>query len=797
MALTVFADATKTILTSLRSVYKTEAFIRSTKKLTSVDRLVGKISEGIFSSSFRSEKGFYLAETEDRFFTLFFATGRVFPGTQTEENDLVFYKFFSRDKSDRKNDRQIDNFFERNSTFNVIVRKVEDSVPDEEFFKLYLLSENDKVHFPLLSGVQKSIVETENANVLVQGVAGSGKTNVCIEKIVYCACRNYRGKVLYSTFSRGLLIETKNRVSVMKKNMRRFVDDYAQGKVVFLDKNHKKAVENKFGVPFDFDEDEYLIDVLKRVADFLDRKVDYCLIEDLYFEKFGKKEVFSEGDYLSVYLPDAKKRLSGVLEKLKNLSPEIIYKEIYGMIFGKFEPDAPSEMMTREEYLAERADSFTRPECDAIYTVACDYKKYLERENLTDNNRMSRELYQAYPTFLYSLGVLDEVQDFTQATLCMLKKLCLKVFAVGDALQMINPSYFSFGYLKRLLYGDVTGVTELKHNYRNSENIQKIVEKLGEMNVKRFGTHSFVLKGESVKTETPSSAVFLSDKGFLQAVAANHYADVTVIVSTKQKKEELRKLLKQTEILTVSEAKGLERNTVILADILTDDADKWHILHTMTLNRKTADENSVFRYYFNLFYVGVSRAKQYLFVYEEKKPSFFDSFFSDCFEKKDIESALSLLAESAGKVELSDDELCERIEKFCQLEQYENAYFTADRLSDELIREEEIGRIFVSEKFLRHGQYREAGVEFWRRGMDEDAKKMFRVSGDEKLIPLIDACRGEGKNLDVDIVRFLPLVHENEVAKTIITETIKNDYNTLLSIQKSILSDLKGQRSKK
>ena len=69
-------------------------------------------------------------------------------------------------------------------------------------------------------------------------LAGSGKTNVCVEKIVYCACRNYRGAVLYTTFSRGLLSETRERVDLFARNIDGFIAAYEGKRVVFLDSNH-------------------------------------------------------------------------------------------------------------------------------------------------------------------------------------------------------------------------------------------------------------------------------------------------------------------------------------------------------------------------------------------------------------------------------------------------------------------------------------------------------------------------------------------------------------------------------
>ena len=215
------------------------------------------------------------------------------------------------------------------------------------------------------------------------------------------------------------------------------------------------------------------------------------------------------------------------------------------------------------------------------------------------------------------------------------------------------------------------------------------------------------------------------------------------------------------------------------------------------LNRKIADENSVFRYYFNLFYVGVTRAKSHLFVAEKYNIDYFDGLFNDCFERKGIKSALDKLSVIAGKTELDDDELIDRIDKFIELGQYNNAYFTADRLSDDSLREKEIAIIYVSEHFIKVGDYRGAGMEYWRRGMDDEAKSTFRLSGDEAVIPLIDACRHGGRNLDYEIVRFLPMVKDNVVAKEVILSALRDDCAAVMDIQKEIKTVLKNQRSKK
>ncbi len=788
----------KIYLSCDRRVYKTESFIRLTRKVSGADDFLSLVSEGVFANSFSpiNPSNSVLCETDDKLFTLFFRQG--LPSDERiGSRDLIFYKLISRGESETGAERNLADYLLSHPVLAVTLREIEDDFSEPDFNKLYTVTGKDGVNFPLLSETQRKIVETENANILVQGVAGSGKTNVCIEKIVYCACRRYRGKVLYTTFSRGLLSSTKSRVEHFLRAIEKFVSSYEKGNVVFLDENRKQAVENKLGVVFDVDDDGEIVNSLRNIASFLREKVDYKLIEDLYSDRFEGKKVSGERVFIEEYIGEGNSfRLSGALEKIKNLSYEIIYKEIYGMIFGKYDPETPKNMMSREEYAEARKESFSRAECDVIYTVASDYAAFLAKKGYTDNNAMSRELLSSVSSPVYSVGIIDETQDFTQVNLCLMKKLCLKLFCVGDALQMINPAYFSFGYLKKLMYGEVTGVSELRHNYRSSEKIEKIAEKLGELNVRRFGTHSFVLKGESVKSSEPAAAVFVKEKNFAYFLSDKRFRNATIIVASRKKKEELRKKLDKIEILTVAEAKGLERDAVILCDVLSDNIDKWHYLRNMTLNRKTADENSVFRYYFNLFYVGISRAKQYLFVSESEYPDIFDDLFRTCFERCDKKTALRLLSEASGKTELTDDELIDRIRKFCELEQYENAFFAAEKISDDALRAAEKIRISVHERFLRYGRERDAGIEYWKRGLEKDARETFIRSGDEELLPLMDACLGKNDALSVDIVKFYPLVSDNDTAKRLILETLRNDYNELTDAQKAINDTLKVKRRK-
>jgi len=795
-------DFQKVVLSGQWQIVKTERFLKETSRFDGIDlilrTLIGKLilsSEG--KSLFSGNKDSNIANMDTYIITFNENENKLYFCVENkgeeESKKIIFYRYEDFAQEKRTNDQSLVNYFFGKEA-KVSFDKITDVISIKDFNKLYRLSNSNIVNFPLLNQQQKAFVAIEDQNILLQGVAGSGKTNICIDKIVFSAFRGYTGKVLYTTFSRGLLTDTKEKILVFIDNLKRFLQEYKSNKIVFADNEKKRAIEYYLGLELPVSEDK-MYEKLQSVVIYLEENVDYYLIEDLY-RKYIKEGVATanERNFARDYIRNIKNhQLVSRLSKIKNLSYEIIYKEIYGLIYG-FYREGGGSIITSEEYLRLRKDSFSRIEAETIYYLAKDYGTYMAQNNFADNNSMSRELLKNIAKIKsYSLAVLDEVQDLTEINLKLFKSISIKLFCVGDALQMINPSYFSFAFLKRLLYvKDEVTVASLKHNYRNTKKIATIIDNLGEINTKYFGTHSFVLKGESIETEVSTLAVYVKGKGFMEKLSGMGYENCTVIVSDIKAKEQLRTKLKSQEILTVSEIKGLERETVILLNVLSDNYDKWQQLSRTLINRKEADENSVFRYYFNLFYVGVSRAKANIYVAEDKEIIDFSEFFKSNFEQQSVDEAVKSINKVASKIEIDQQEIVERVRQFIRLEQYENAVFTANKIIDDLQRKEWMNRIEVEEKFVREGKYREAGILYWEYGMTNDAKRQFKFSNDNALIDLMDACYGEDKgNLNIDIIKYLPSVEGKAIAEKVILDTVKNDLEGLKSKQKIIGNQLK------
>ena len=792
------------VLSGESRIYKTERFIQSTARFKGVDLFVTKLAEGIILNRDKLLSGkSYRLESAGGLFTMFFVFGNALEKRKDiQKKDVIFYKYIDNDAIKTRNDSGLLNYMKGKLQIDFTLTTVKIADSEDNFEKLYKLTEEDNFKFPLLNAEQQEIVELEDKNVVVQGVAGSGKTNICIAKIVHSATRGYKGRLLYTTYSRGLLVDTNEKVNAFIKSLDKFLEARKEGKVIYADGDKKRAVENKLGVYLTVDSEVEIADSVAKIAEFLKNKVDYKLIEDLYRDKFNEDvSIADENYFIKKYVNGIKNhQLAMKLDRVKHLSYEVIYKEIYGLIFGRYDLSRRQEKMTLDEYKLERKDSFTVPECEIIYSLAEDYAKNKKQFKRIDNNDMSRALIDVSERApIYSLAVIDEVQDMTEVNFSLMKVLARKMFCVGDALQMINPSYFSFAYLKRLLFEkDVVSVAELENNYRNSERIAELINKLGDINVLEFGTHSFVLKSSSVGSGVKTTSVYVKDKAFINAISEEKFDNFTFVVASQKKKEELRKLIKNQEILTVSEIKGLERETIVLYDVLSDNKEKWSALARTKVNRKKADENSVYRYYFNLFYVGVSRAKAHIYVVENSEIGAFKSFFEDNFDVMNAKRAIDALVGDVGRLDVDRDELLERIEQFIKLGQYDNARFNSGKLIDGDDKKDALERIEIHEEFISHGKYREAGIRYWEYGRTSDAKRMFELSGDKVLIDLIEACSyGDEQGLSADIIKYYPDVCNNEVARDMIISTVKRDLIQLKDAQKALNAKFKKAKEKK
>ena len=750
------------------SVCKTESLALSTAKLAGVNALLTHLAFAALKAGIREGAYRFTAENVT-FFALFSPEGA------TRGASVVFYDFKSYPVTTAGDPR-----LKGLSEF-----RVERSVsPVPLFGKLYRTFGEETAH-PILDEKQSAIVRVEGKNLLVQGIAGSGKTNLCIDKILFAAASGYGGRTIYSTYSRGLLLDVRHKVEDYLVSLEACIAAYRAGRASAAT-SEALAVSRLIGVPFTADGP--VIDKLEQVAAYLRDKVDYLLLEDIFRKELGDRPLADES-FFDRFLSSLRNyNLTNRLSRF-GIRREVLYKEIYGFLFGK----SVERPIAKEEYVEARKGAFSRPEAEFIFDLSEAYRKEIAEQGALELNLACLERgKKAFPD--YTLAILDEVQDFTEVQLAFFRSLAVKLFCVGDASQMVNPAYFSFARLKDLLYKkDVTDVEELSYNYRNSPAIADVVASLSDLNRRTFGVHGFVLSAEAVSSEAGAFAVAFKTGDFAKKIAGERTDNFTVVVASAAEKDALRVLLPNKEILTVSEIKGLERDTVVLYNVLSSNYDKFERLERTEIDRKTADENSLYRYYFNLFYVGVSRARRHLFVAEEKVVPLFENFFKENFRSLDTATAVEKLKKTVGSTLVDQEEYKRRATEFTRLGQYDNAIAAARHLINDREREQAILDVTIWRDHVSHGDYVGAGVAYWEGGYPKEAKEYFELGGEKDLSDLVDAASGgSDERLDYRILRHFDRLADNPAAMKIILALLERDRASLKETVKDTARILKG-----
>ena len=753
------------------SVYKTESFSLATAKLVNVNVLLTHLAFSALKAGVRQGRFSFCAQKVRLYADI--------DPARKEGAAVIFYDFKSYPVTGDGDARL------RGIVEWALERAPMTPYADNKLYRTF----SDGVNLPLLNEEQQRIVRSEGKNLLVQGIAGSGKTNVCIDKILFAAVSSYRGRTLYSTFSRGLLLDVQRKVEEYARSLSDFLTEMEKGNV-HAATTEILAVTKVIGMPLR--SDATVKEEIGQVIDYLTEKVDYLLPEDLYRRRFGECKRADETTFRT-FLKETKNYNLAQRGKKLDISAEVLYKEIYGFLFGR----AAGKALAKEEYVARRAGAFTRAEAEYVYDLSEGYGAYLEEIGAKDLNAACAEMSESLTHPEYSLVILDEVQDFTRVQLEFFRDIGIKLFCVGDASQMVNPAYFSFAALKDLLYKkDVTEVSELRYNYRNSKEIADVVMALARLNRETFGVHGFVLDAEAISREEGSFAVSFPAGDFIERMKKEVTDNFTIVVPSQAEKEKLRAALPLKEILTVAEIKGLERDTVVLYNVLSSNKDKFERLARTELNRKSADENSLYRYYFNLFYVGVSRARRHLFVAEESNVPQFTAFFKENFDRISAEDAVRRIKKTVGSTLVEQEEYKRRALEFMKLGQYDNAENAARSLINDRDREKILVSVSVWRDYISSGDYVNAGIAYWEHGYLAEAREYFELAGEHDLSAMVDAVEGEDVRLDYRVISHFEKLAGNAAAMRVLRRVIEGDVSNIKKEHREIASLLKKTKKR-
>ncbi len=474
------------------------------------------------------------------------------------------------------------------------LKKVYDSELDshDEMLEAVLANNTSEQMKNIVATIQREqneIIRYNGTNTLiVEGVAGSGKTSVALHRIAYLLY-NQKGItnkniLIFSpsdVFTRYIsnVLPELGEENVMSATFHEFAKKYIKGKRIeslseFIERYYESDSKEEFGSV-----EEKLDGTLKKEIDDYLKKY---FAEKKFTKKIGLKKEFIRSEELNGIKEKLADKLS-ISDKMQLMSEELC---------ARFKID--------EGKNAERL-------CDNLYKVLDIGKDpvllYEEFSGIQIGDVVNYEdifgiLYiyfevVGYPSFGHiKFVVIDEAQDYTLWQFEFLKKIFTRAtFTIlGDKNQRINP-FLKYGSLEEItkIFKD-SKYKFLKNTYRSSKEIIEYSNRiLGLENINSIrpsnGIEVAFCKGE----ELDDTIRMYKEMG---------YERIAVITKTKEEIASLSAIVHEEAIfMPVYLAKGLEFDAVIV--------------YTSEETGYKEDER-------NLLYVAVTRALHALSVYNQK-----------------------------------------------------------------------------------------------------------------------------------------------------------------------------------
>ncbi len=502
---------------------------------------------------------------------------------------------------------------------------------DDELLQEVLASESSDKMKNIVNTIQQEqnavIRNVEDKNLIVQGIAGSGKTSVALHRIAFLLYK------IENLTSNNVLIFSPNKIfseyisnvlpelgedNTMQTTFHDFLTTYtAEYKKVesftnFIERFYKYKEKNPDLVRYK-QSDQVITDINNYVSDLLNNITFTDGIEDrdisitkdelnnLLKDRYSKMLLTERLTLISEKLSDIYCNGSGTKAKTirsqlnKLLSVKIDFKEIYANFFySKFFKDSYQGTISEEEIDLIKTNKTITYE-DACLFV---YLKSLLRG--FDYRGLIKQV------------VIDEAQDYSKLQYIIIRNIFKKAnFTIlGDVNQTINP-YYKYDSLEVLkdVFKTGTNYLELKKTYRSSPEIIEYTNNILGLN--------FV----SAIRRSNNKPVLFRDKVSLKEklikdieMLKKDNKSIAIITKTDEESEYIYNLLNEDIpglSLLNSNSVGFKKDLVVIPSYVAKGLEfDSVIVYTDELNKYKESEKY-------LYYVACTRSQHQLIIYNQ------------------------------------------------------------------------------------------------------------------------------------------------------------------------------------
>jgi len=494
-------------------------------------------------------------------------------------------------------------------------------------YKYVLNRDNEYNAIPVLSLNQQYILDSIMLHppCIIHGSAGSGKTVISEE--LYAKFSEDNSKTLYVTYMDQLKIQVKYDL----ENVRNITNTDC------------KTIDD---IVRDYLGEDVFKHIYKKESDF-------------------KKWVLNDNELNRLCLNNKyKDGVKGLLKKI-NTDEELAVSIAY-IFFRTYSTETDyrsfkdnpkkGDLKDQDHFLKQCADEkgLSDEQKKHVFFLCQSYENYLKVNGFMNDNEAARRIADK-KIGQYDNIIVDEVQDLTETQIIslttLLKEGSWNFFLFGDDNQSINPTMMDLSNVRQCLRGHLNKTIDFPENissssssldssFRSTKYIVNYINYINGIRRKSIATGKAYNEKEQKSalgdidgnvSDFPAYVLDAETEGLSDSCLSQKdlvvLNDVVIITANERTKQELFRRYPHLDpqssggdyVCTIEETKGREWNQVILYDFFTSADSIWDDITRAgddDADGSIGRHSSIYRMYFNRYYVGLTRAKNKVIIME-------------------------------------------------------------------------------------------------------------------------------------------------------------------------------------